>query len=117
MKKNLRITVVGLGLMSSCLYAAAQRGGGASRINQLLADVQQAVPRATLTDDQKTKLQSDVDGIKSALVAGQQGAPVDRQKVTSLIGDMQTLVDNGAFAKEDQTALDKEFVSLQQRQR
>jgi hypothetical protein len=115
MKKNLRTAMVGICVMTSCLYARAQRGGGASRITQLLADVQQAVPKATLADDQKTKLQSDMDGIKSALQGGQQGEPVDRQKIRSLLNDVHTLVDSGAFAKDDQTALDKEFALLQQR--
>lgn len=126
MKRDLRITVIGLCMMNSCvglclmtggLYAETQRGRGSSRISQLLADVQQAVPRATLTDNQKTKLQGNVDGIKSALQAMQQGEQVDRQKIMSLVADMQTLVDGGAFAKDDRTTLDKEFASLQQRQR
>jgi hypothetical protein len=115
MKRILRVSVIGLCVMTSCLYAEAQRGRGASRFEQLLTDVRQAAPRATLTDDQKTKLQNDMDGIKSALQAGQQGEPVDRQKITSFVADMKTLVDSGAFAKDDQTALDKEFASLQQR--
>lgn len=115
--KNLRYVLTGLCLMSAAFDAQAQRGKGASGINQLLTDVQQATPRATLTEDQKTKLQNDVDSIKSGLQAMQQGEQVDRQKITSLLAAMQTLVDSGAFAKDDQTVLDKEFVSLQQRQR
>ena len=115
MKRDLQITVMGLWMMSSFLYAEAQRGRGPSRISQFVADVQQAIPRTTLTDDQKTTLQSDVDGIKSALQAGQQGEPVDRQKIKSFVADIQTLVDSGAFTRDDQTALDKEFASLQQR--
>jgi hypothetical protein len=103
--------------MTTAFYAQAQRGNGASGTNQLLTDVQQATPRATLTDHQKTKLQNDVDSIKSALQAMQQGEQSDRKKITSLVVAMQTLVDSGAFVKDDQTVLDKDFVSLQQRRR
>lgn len=42
----------------------------------------------------------------------QQGEQVDRVKITSLVADMQILVNSGAFATADLTALEKEFASL-----
>lgn len=115
MKKSLRATGFGICVMTVCLYGRAQHAGGASQITQLVADVQQAAPKAALSEGQRAKLQSNLNGIKSTMLLRQQGQPVDRQKLMSLLDEVHTLVDSGAFAKNDRIALDKEFDSLQRR--
>jgi hypothetical protein len=86
-----------------------QRG---QAIRQLIQDVQSAMPRAKLSDDQKGKLQSDIDGINAAFQARQQGQSVDRDKLMAMIDDIHQVVDSGAFTEDDQKKLDTEFNSM-----
>jgi hypothetical protein len=96
---------------SLCLQAQRQRGQGQA-VRQLVQDVQSAMARATLSDDQKTKLQGDIDGINAAFQARQQGQSVDREKISAMVEDMHQVVDGGAFKEADQQKLDKEFNTL-----
>jgi hypothetical protein len=96
---------------SLSLQAQRQRGQGQA-VRQLVQDVQSAMSRATLNDDQKTKLQGDIDGINAAFQARQQGQSVDREKISAMVEDMHQVVDGGAFKEDDQQKLDKEFNSL-----
>lgn len=102
-------------VLCCCLSAVAQQGGGVAKLNTLVNDVQKAIPNASLSDDQKTKIQADIDTIKSLLQAAQEGARPDRNKMMSTVADMRTIVDGGAFKKEDQDSLDKEFDGLMKR--
>lgn len=116
MKRNILKGAVALCVLCCCLTASAQRGQGAAKMNQLLTDIQNAMPNASLSDDQKTKLQGDLDSIKQQLQDAQKGGSrPDRNKIMSIVSDMRTIVDSGAFRKEDQTALDKGFDSLRRR--
>jgi hypothetical protein len=96
---------------SLCLQAQRQRGQGQA-VRQLVQDVQSAMARATLSDDQKTKLQGDIDGINTAFQARQQGQSVDREKISAMVGDLHQIVDSGAFKEADQQKLDEEFNTL-----
>jgi hypothetical protein len=96
---------------SLCLQAQRQRGQGQA-VRQLVQDVQSAMARATLSDDQKTKLQGDIDGINTAFQARQQGQSVDREKISAMVGDLRQIVDSGAFKEADQQKLDEEFNTL-----
>jgi hypothetical protein len=96
---------------SLSLQAQRQRGQGQA-VRQLVQDVQSAMSRATLSDDQKSKLQGDIDGINAAFQARQQGQSVDREKISAMVEDMHQVVDGGAFKEDDQQKLDKEFNAL-----
>jgi hypothetical protein len=98
-------------LVSASLSLQAQRQRGQA-VRLLVQEVQSAVSRATLSDDQKTKLQGDIDGINAAFQARQQGQPVDRDKIFAMVDDMHQIVDSGAFKEDDQKKLDQEFTSL-----
>ena len=109
MKKILLRTAIVIGLATSCLYAGAQRGQGGAKMAKLVNDVQAAMPNAQLSEDQRSKLQADIDGFNAAINAVEQGQRPDRNKIMATFEDMRKIVDGGAFAKEDQTAIDKEF--------
>ncbi len=94
---------------SVSVQAQRQQGQG---IRLLVQDIQSAMSRATLTDDQKSKLQGDIDGINAAFQARQQGQFVDRDKILALIDNMHQIVDSGVFKVDDQKKLDKEFNSI-----
>lgn len=68
------------------------------------------MPCAKLSDDQKSKLQSDIEGINEAFQARQQGQSVDRNKITTSLNDIHQIVDSGAFTQDDQQRLDKELL-------
>jgi hypothetical protein len=95
--------------VSLSLQAQRQRGQG---IRVLVQDVQSAMSRATLSDDQKNKLQGDIDTINAAFQARQQGQSIDRDKISAAVEDMHQIVDSGAFKEDDQNKLDKEFNSI-----
>jgi hypothetical protein len=111
MKRNLLKLVCVLCIAGECLSAGAQRQQGQA-IRQLVQDVQAAAPRASLSDDQKTKLQGDIDGVNAAFQARQQGQSIDRDKLMAMIDDMHQIIDSGAFRQDDQKKLDKEFNSV-----
>ena len=94
---------------SLSLQAQRQKG---QAIRLVIQDVQSAMPRATLSGDQKNKLQGDIDGINAAFEARQQGQSVDRDKILVMIEDMHQIVDSSAFKEDDQKKLDKEFNSI-----
>jgi uncharacterized hydantoinase/oxoprolinase family protein len=96
-------------------YAVAQRGGGGrqSPMAKLMSDLQQATPRATLSDDQNNKLQADIATLKDAQQARRQGQSVDQDKVQSAFNDIHDIVDSGAFQQADQKQLDQDFTAIQ----
>jgi hypothetical protein len=94
---------------SLSLQAQRQKGQG---VRLLVQDVQSAMSRGTLSDEQKNKLQGDIDGINAAFQARQQGQPLDRDKISAMVDDMHQIVDSGAFKEDDQKKLDKEFNSF-----
>jgi hypothetical protein len=98
-------------------YAVAQRGGGGggrqSPMAKLTNDLQQATPRATLSDDQNNKLQADIATLKDAQQARRQGQSVDQDKVQSAFNDIHDIVDSGAFQQADQKQLDQDFSAIQ----
>jgi hypothetical protein len=97
-------------------YAVAQRGGGGGRqspMAKMMNDLQQATPRATLSDDQNNKLQADISTIKDAQQARRQGQSVDQDKVQSAFTDIHDIVDSGAFQQADQKQLDQDFSAIQ----
>jgi hypothetical protein len=98
-------------------YAVAQRGGGGggrqSPMAKLMNDLQQATPRATLSDDQNDKLQADISTIKDAQQARRQGQTVDQDKVQSAFNEIHGIVDSGAFQQADQKQLDRDFTAIQ----
>ncbi len=96
-------------------YTVAQRGGGGrqSPMAKLMNDLQQATPRATLSDDQNSKLQADIATLKDAQQARRQGQSVDQDKVQSVFNDIHDIVDSGAFQQADQKQLDQDFTAIQ----
>jgi hypothetical protein len=98
-------------------YAVAQRGGGGggrqSPMARLMNDLQQATPRATLSDDQNDKLQADISTLKDAQQARRQGQSIDQDKVQSAFNDIHGIVDSGAFQEADQKQLDQDFTAIQ----
>ena len=102
----------------ACGYAGAQRGGGGgggrqSPMGKLMNDLQQAAPRAKLSDDQNNKLQSDIAALKEAQQARRQGQSVDQDKVQAAFTDLHGIVDSGAFQDADQKQLDQDFSAIQ----
>jgi hypothetical protein len=102
-------------LVSTSLSLQAQRQRGGQAVRLLVQDVQSTMPRTTLSDDQKSKLQGDIDGINAAFQTRQQGQSVDRDKVVAMIGDMHQIVDSGAFKEDDQKKLDSDFNAVSSR--
>jgi uncharacterized hydantoinase/oxoprolinase family protein len=97
-------------------YSVAQRGGGGGRqspMGRLMNDLQQATPRATLSDDQNNKLQADIATLKDAQQARRQGQSVDQDKVQSAFNGIHDIVDSGGFQPADQKQLDQDFAAIQ----
>ncbi len=114
MQKNLATALLVPCLMIACIDAGAQRGGGGkSPIRTLLTDLQQAIPRATLSADQNTKIQTDVASITQAMHARRQGQSMDQDQLKATIDDLHQVVDSGAFQDGDQKQLDQDFAALQ----
>ena len=80
---------------------------------QLLADLQQATPRAKLSKDQNDKLQADVSSLKQAMQAKRQGETVNQDQLKVTVDDLHGIVDSGAFQEADQKQLDQDFKALQ----
>jgi hypothetical protein len=116
-KRALRIVFLFF-VAGACGYAGAQRGGGGgggrqSPMGKLMNDLQQAAPRAKLSDEQNTKLQSDIAALKEAQQARRQGQSVDQDKVQAAFTDLHGIVDSGAFQDADQKQLDQDFSAIQ----
>jgi hypothetical protein len=113
MKNQLVRFVLLLCMVSGSFFLQAQRQRGQGQaVRQLVQDVQSAMSRATLSDDQKNKLQGDIDGINAAFQARQQGQSMDRDKILATIDDMHQIVDSSGFKEDDQKKLDQEFNSI-----
>jgi uncharacterized hydantoinase/oxoprolinase family protein len=116
---NRRLLIVFLFLIAGTGgYAVAQRGGGGGGGRQapmakFMNDLQQATPRASLSDDQNSKLQADIATLKDAQQARRQGQSVDQDKVQSAFNDIHDIVDSGAFQQADQKQLDQDFAAIQ----
>jgi hypothetical protein len=116
---NRRLLIVFLFLIAGTGgYAVAQRGGGGgggrqSPMAKFMNDLQQATPRASLNDDQNSKLQADIATLKDAQQARRQGQSVDQDKVQSAFNDIHDIVDSGAFQQADQKQLDQDFAAIQ----
>jgi hypothetical protein len=82
-------------------------------VSRLLTDLQQAIPRAKLTDEQNTKIQTDVSSITQAMQAKQQGQSVDQDQLKATVDDLHQIVDSGAFQDPDQKQLDQDFAAVQ----
>jgi hypothetical protein len=116
MSKNTLMIVCLFFVAGSGGHAVAQRGGGGGRqspMGKLMNDLQQATPRATLSDDQNSKLQADIATLKDAQQARRQGQSVDQDKVQSAFNDIHDIVDSGAFQQADQKQLDQDFTAIQ----
>ena len=116
MNKGTLVMVCLFFVASSGGYAVAQRGaegGRQSPMAKLMNDLQQATPRATLSDDQNNKLQADIATLKDAQQARRQGQSVDQDKVQSAFNDIHDIVDSGAFQQADQKQLDQDFTAIQ----
>jgi len=114
MNKNVVTVIFACCITMTCSYAGAQRrGGGKSPVSQLIADLQQATPRANLSSGQNDKLQADVASLKQAMQAKRQGETVDEDQLKATIDDLHGIVDSGAFQEADQKQLDQDFKSLQ----
>lgn len=114
MQKKLATALLIPCLMIACIDAGAQRGGGGkSPMHRLLTDLQQAESRAKLTDEQNTKIQTDVSSIKQAIQAKRQGQSVDQDQLQATVDDLHQIVDSGAFQDTDQKQLDQDFAAVQ----
>lgn len=87
--------------------------GEGSPVSQLMNDLQQATPRAKLSDDLNNKLQADVASLKQAMQAKRQGETVDQDQLKATIDELRGIVDSGAFQETDQKQLDQDIKSLQ----
>jgi hypothetical protein len=112
-KRTLGIVFL-LFVAGACGYAGAQRMGGGrqSPMAKLMNDLQQAAPRAKLSDDQNDKLQSDIAALRDAQQARRQGQSVDQDKVQGAFNDLHQIVDSGAFQDADQKQLDQDFSAI-----
>jgi hypothetical protein len=114
MNKKVVTAICAFCITMTCGYAGAQRrGGGKSPAAQLITDLQQAAPRAKLSDDQNNKLQADVATLKQAMQTQRQGETVDPDQLKATIEDIQGIVDSGAFQEADQKQLDQDIKFLQ----
>jgi TolA-binding protein len=116
MNKKVVMLIFALCVAMTYGNAGAQRrggGGGKSPVARLITDLQQATPRAKLSDDQSDKLQSDIASLKRAIQAKQQGETVDADQLKATIDDLHGIVDSGAFQDADQKQLDQDFKPLQ----
>lgn len=82
-------------------------------MRSLLTELQQAIPRATLSDEQNTKIQTDISSITQAMHARRQGQTVDQDQLKATVDDLHQVVDSGAFQDSDQKQLDQDFAALQ----
>lgn len=114
MNKKAATAILAFCITMTCGYARAQRrGGGKSPVAQLITDLQQATPRAKLSDDQNDKIKADVDSLKQAMQAKRQGETVDQDQLNATIDDLHGIVDSGAFQEADQKQLDQDFKTIQ----
>jgi hypothetical protein len=116
MNKKVVTVIFALCITMTCGYAEVQRrgsGGGKSPAAQLIADLQQATPRAKLSNDQNDKLQADVSSLKQAMQAKRQGETVDQNQLKATIDGLHGIADSGAFQEADQKQLDLDFKALQ----
>jgi len=103
MNKKVVTVIFAFCITMTCGYAEAQRrgsGGGKSPAAQLIADLQQATPRAKLSNDQNDKLQADVSSLKQAMQAKRQGETVDQDQLKATIDELHGIADSGALATE-----------------
>jgi hypothetical protein len=116
MSKNALMIVCLFFVAGSGGHAVAQRGAGGGRqspMGKLMSDLQQATPRATLSEEQNNKLQADIATLKDAQQARRQGQSVDQDKVQSAFSDIRGIVDSGAFQQADQKQLEQDFAAIQ----
>jgi hypothetical protein len=80
---------------------------------KLMNDLQQAAPRAKLSDGQNDRLESDIAALKDAQQAKRQGQSVDQDREQAALNDLPQIVDSGAFQDADQKQLDQDLTAIQ----
>jgi len=79
---------------------------------QLSDDVNAAIPRARLSDTQRSQLHADQATLEAARQARLQGQSVDRMRVGGALRDLQKIVNSGAFDAADQQKIDTDVQAV-----
>lgn len=102
--------VVLLAACASSVYAQTEEPKGP--LVQLIDDVNAAIPRAHLTDAQKSQLDADEATLETARQARLQGQSMNRMKVGGALKDIKNVVDSGAFDSADQQKIDADVQAV-----
>ena len=102
--------VVLLAACASSVYAQTAEPKGP--LVQLIDDVEAAIPRAHLSDAQRSQLHVDEATLEAARQARLQGQSVNRVKVGGALKDIKNVIDSGAFDSADQQKIDADVQAL-----
>ena len=102
--------VVLLAGCASSVYAQTEEPKGP--LVQLIDDVNAAIPRAHLSDTQKSQLNADAATLEAVHQARLQGQSVNRIKAAGALRDLQSIVDSGAFDSADQQKIDADVKAV-----
>ena len=102
--------VVLLAACASSVYAQTEEPKGP--VVQLIDDVNAAIPRAHLSDSQRSQLNADEATLEAAHQARLQGQSVNRMKAAGALKDLQNIVDSGAFDSADQQKIDADVQAV-----
>ena len=102
--------VVLLAACASSIYAQTEEPKGP--LVQLIDDVNAAIPRAHLSDTQRSQLSADEATLAAARQAQLQGQSVNRMKVVVALKNLQDIVDSGAFDSADQQKIDADVQAV-----
>ena len=92
--------------------AYAQTEGPKGPLVQLIDDVNAAIPRAHLSDTQKSQLDADKATLEATRQARLQGQSVNRMRAGGALKDLQKIVDSGAFDPIDQQKIDADVQAV-----
>jgi len=94
-------------LLAACASGVyAQTEEPKAPLVQLIDDVNAAIPRAHLSDTQRSQLNADEATLEAARQARLQGQSVNRMKVGGALKDIKNVVDSGVFDSADQQKID-----------
>ena len=106
-------TTLAVALLAACASSVyARTGEPKAPLVQLIDDVNAAIPRAHLSDTQRSQLNADETTLEAARQARLQGQSVNRLKVGGALKDIKNVVDSGAFDSADQQKIDADVQAV-----